>query len=189
MGGTGGTGGGFGWSVDEHLLGNCSVPGTVAKIWGTRVPLSHKDISFFFSYFSEAGREREKKISPCCSTCLCIHGLILACALTGDRTYSFGVPGQRSNRVSHPARARPPSWSSFPKQSVHSHSHHATLCSHLTAQSWSDLTLLMHLCHLHTPKKNVCFPTSSPVVEVLRLINLCQPDELEMKSGFSVHFP
>ena len=41
----------------------------------------------------------------CGSTYLCIHWLILLCALTGDQTHDFGILGQHSNQLSYSARA------------------------------------------------------------------------------------
>ena len=48
-------------------------------------------------------RERERLI--CCSTYLCIHWLMLVCALTGDRTCNLGTSGRCSNQLSYPAGA------------------------------------------------------------------------------------
>ena len=46
-------------------------------------------------------RERETLIY--CSNYLCIHLLLLACALTGDQTYhSLGVSGQHSHQLNYP---------------------------------------------------------------------------------------
>lgn len=45
-------------------------------------------------------------MSICCSTQLCIHCLILVCALTArDRTHNLGALGRHSDQLSHPARA------------------------------------------------------------------------------------
>ena len=43
----------------------------------------------------------EKETSICCSTYLCIHWLILACALTRDRTCNLGIWEQRGNQLSY----------------------------------------------------------------------------------------
>ena len=51
--------------------------------------------------------ERERNIGL--SAYLCIHRLLLVCALTGAWTHDPGVSGQRSNCLSYPARA----WVSF----------------------------------------------------------------------------
>ena len=49
--------------------------------------------------------KRKKETSICCSAYLCIHCLLLLCALTRDRTHNLGIWGWRSNQVSCPARA------------------------------------------------------------------------------------
>ena len=36
---------------------------------------------------------------------LCIHWLLLVCALTGDQTHNLGILGQHSNHLSYPSRA------------------------------------------------------------------------------------
>ena len=41
-----------------------------------------------------------------CSTYLCMHWLILICALTGDQTHHLGILGQCSHQLSYLARAR-----------------------------------------------------------------------------------
>lgn len=43
----------------------------------------------------------------CCSTDSCIHWLLLARVLTGDRTHHLSVWGRRSNQVRYRARALP----------------------------------------------------------------------------------
>ena len=48
-------------------------------------------ISFFKIDFRERGKEKETLI--CFSTYLCIHWLILVCALTGDQTHNLGILG------------------------------------------------------------------------------------------------
>ena len=61
-----------------------------------------------FSFFKTDLREREmggREREICCSTYLCIHLLILVCALTEDRTYNLGVSGRCSNQLSYWARA------------------------------------------------------------------------------------
>lgn len=58
---------------------------------------------FSLYYFREEGWVKETSI--CCSTHLCIHRLILVCALTGDWTHNVGVLGWCSNQLSYPARA------------------------------------------------------------------------------------
>ena len=50
----------------------------------------------------EEGRERETLI--CCSTYLCIHWLLLVCALTGDQTCNLGISGGCCN----PGIPKPP---------------------------------------------------------------------------------
>ena len=50
-------------------------------------------------------REEERETSTCCSTYVCIHWLLIVCALTGDQTHNLSVLGQRSNKLSYPARA------------------------------------------------------------------------------------
>ena len=39
-------------------------------------------------------REKEGKSSLCCSTYLCIHWLLLICALTRDQTHNLGLGGR-----------------------------------------------------------------------------------------------
>ena len=55
------------------------------------------DSSFTFLYLlildRRRERERDRETSICCSTGLCVHWLILVCALTGDRTPNLGVSG------------------------------------------------------------------------------------------------
>ena len=46
----------------------------------------------------------ERGIFIRCSTYLCIHSLILVCALTGDQTHNLGALGWCSNQLSNPAR-------------------------------------------------------------------------------------
>ena len=41
----------------------------------------------------------------CCSTYLCIHWLILVCALTGDPTCNLDIWGQHANQLSYLTRA------------------------------------------------------------------------------------
>ena len=48
---------------------------------------------FFFKFIDWFFRERKRETSICCSTYLCIHWLILTCALTGDQTHNLGVSG------------------------------------------------------------------------------------------------
>ena len=45
---------------------------------------------YFFYWFE---RETDRQTSICCSTYLCIHWLILVCALTGFRIHNFGISG------------------------------------------------------------------------------------------------
>ena len=52
----------------------------------------------------ERERERERDLLICCSTYLCNHWLILACALTRDWTYNLGVSRQCSNQLNYLAR-------------------------------------------------------------------------------------
>ena len=53
------------------------------------------------------GGETDRQIDTpiYCSTYLCIHWLILVCALTRDQTHNLGVLGRCSNQLSHPVRA------------------------------------------------------------------------------------
>ena len=55
-------------------------------------------------------RERDRQTLICCSTYLCIHWLILVCALIGYQTHNLGVLGWCPNQLSYPARA---SWAGF----------------------------------------------------------------------------
>ena len=53
------------------------------------------------------GRETDRQTDiDLLSTHFCIHWLILLCALTGDRTCSFGASGWCSNQRSCPTRAK-----------------------------------------------------------------------------------
>ena len=47
-----------------------------------------------------------RKTSICCPTYLCIHWLLLVCALTRDQTHNLGVLGQCSNQLSCLTRAK-----------------------------------------------------------------------------------
>ena len=61
---------------------------------------------FFFNFYLlilEGGR-REWETTICCSTYLCIHWLLLVCALTGNRYCNLGVSKWHSNQLSSPAR-------------------------------------------------------------------------------------
>ena len=49
-------------------------------------------------------RETDRQTLICCSTCSCIHWLILICALTGDWTWNPGVLGRHSNKLSYLVR-------------------------------------------------------------------------------------
>ena len=57
--------------------------------------VSTENLWFFPNYFylliRETEEEREGEMSICCSTYLCTHWLILACALTGDRTCNLDI--------------------------------------------------------------------------------------------------
>ena len=41
----------------------------------------------------------------CCSTCLCIHGLLLVCVLTRDQTHNRDISGRCPNQLSYLASA------------------------------------------------------------------------------------
>ena len=65
---------------------------------------------FFFNFRGERGRKRgrkrERETLLCCYTFyLCIHWLILVCALTRDQNRNHGMLGWCSNQLSWPARA------------------------------------------------------------------------------------
>ena len=51
--------------------------------------------------------EGKRETSIYCSSYLCIHGLILARALTGDQTHNLGIGEQHSNQLSYLAMAQP----------------------------------------------------------------------------------
>ena len=64
--------------------------------------------TFFFFYLLILERERKEgreKHRFCCPTYLCLHWLLLLCALTGDKTRNTGASGRCSNQLSYPARA------------------------------------------------------------------------------------
>ena len=75
-------------------------------------PPSHTSQGYLLILERERGRKRERgrdrerdiKTSICSSTYLCLHWLILVCALTKYQTHNFGVSGQCSNQLSYPAR-------------------------------------------------------------------------------------
>ena len=48
-------------------------------------------LSFFLVSFFLSWLERKIETLICCSTYLCIHWLILVCALSGDRTRNLGI--------------------------------------------------------------------------------------------------
>ena len=52
-------------------------------------------------------REREKTTLICFSTYLCIHWLLLVCALSKGLNPHLGISGQYSNQLSYPALAVP----------------------------------------------------------------------------------
>ena len=54
----------------------------------------------------EGVKEIEREASSCCCIYLCIHWLLLVCALTGDWTCNIGVSGWYSNYLSYLARAK-----------------------------------------------------------------------------------
>ena len=61
---------------------------------------------FIYWFERERGRQRRERKTSICSIYLCIHWLILVCALTRDQTCDLGVLGRCSNQLSYPARAR-----------------------------------------------------------------------------------
>ena len=66
-------------------------------------------IFFFLMYwfFRKGERRREgetRETAVGCSTYLCIHWLLLVCALIGDQTCNLGTWGQCSNQLSYSAR-------------------------------------------------------------------------------------
>ena len=61
-------------------------------------------LELYLLILREREREREREISICCSTYLCMHLLILTCALTRDQSHNLGVLGLCSNQLSYPAR-------------------------------------------------------------------------------------
>ena len=70
--------------------------------------LCYNHIKNFFIYWWEKERKRERRetlILICFSTYLCIHWLILVCALTGDRTHNLGISEWCSNQLSYLSKA------------------------------------------------------------------------------------
>ena len=60
--------------------------------------------NFVFVIFLEREEGRERKTSIYCSTNLCIHWLILLCALMRDWTRNLGILRQCSNQLSYLTR-------------------------------------------------------------------------------------
>ena len=84
------------------------------KGWDTRPQKFLTSLYFLFNFFYLLiFRERETMI--CCSTSVCIHWLILICALTRDGTCNFGVLGRCYNQLRYPAGAVLPAYSKRPK--------------------------------------------------------------------------
>lgn len=61
-------------------------------------------LKLFFIARGRVGRQRERETRISCSTYLCIHWLILECALTGDWTRNISFWGWRSDPLNYPAR-------------------------------------------------------------------------------------
>ena len=76
--------------------------------WGARWSFPLTGFFFFFKFllidFLDRGRKRERE-TLICSTYLCIHGLLLLCALTGVQTCNLGVSERCFNQRSYLARA------------------------------------------------------------------------------------
>ena len=62
-------------------------------------------LRFSFSFLMDCVLERERETLICCYPYLCIHWLILVCALTRDQTCNLGILGQCSNQLSYLAGA------------------------------------------------------------------------------------
>lgn len=78
---------------------------------GRRREIPAEWVTFFFKRERGRGegrwREEETEAEAwICSACLCIHWLLLVCALPGDRTHSLGVWGWHANSLKYPARTR-----------------------------------------------------------------------------------
>ena len=71
-------------------------------------PLSHASQGFLKNLKKKliSGRERERKISICCFTYLCIHWLLLVCTLARDWTHNLDIGGWSSNQLNYWAMAR-----------------------------------------------------------------------------------
>ena len=103
--------------VYQHLnaLGKCSAPTGPAKTTQhtgfIQGPLLHKGTfllkrNLFFNIDIREVGERETETLICCSTFLCIHCLILVCALTKNWICNLGISEPCCNQLSYPARAK-----------------------------------------------------------------------------------
>ena len=74
--------------------------------WGM-YPSPYETLNWFILKidFRERKEKERREISTCCSTYLCIHWLLLVCALIWDPTRNPGLSGRCSDQMSDPARA------------------------------------------------------------------------------------
>ena len=61
-------------------------------LWGALFLEKDKLLQIIWVW-GERGVRREREMLICCSTYLCIHWLILICALTGDQTHNLRILG------------------------------------------------------------------------------------------------
>ena len=54
----------------------------------------------FFNDLKLDLRAGEEEREICCSTYICIHSLLLACAPTGQQSHNLGIPGGCSKQLS-----------------------------------------------------------------------------------------
>ena len=102
------------WATPARALHSCFL----MRIYIKHISLSTFQISIlkasssFFFFLREREEGRDRKTSFCCFSYLCIHWLLLVCALTRVWTHSLGRWGQCSNQLRYPVRA-PPHFSFF----------------------------------------------------------------------------
>ena len=74
--------------------------GDVIKMQVLILQLGWGQLKFWIFFFNF-----EKRLTRC-STYLCIHWLLLVCALTWHKTSKLGISGGRSNQLSYPTQGK-----------------------------------------------------------------------------------